>query len=374
LDSPSHEALRLCVAIHYRGGVLVMGSRSHDYTLRLAEKALERIKALALPADPPGYELWYAYASGHNPEMNRRIDGVLHESGALSLFELDSIYEEYLASSRRGAALDQAGANVSREIDKIVGMLGDLILASSQDRDACAHASKQLAQSRDQGSIRAVADAIINSLRMVETRHVAMEQRLDAAKCEMEALQQSLAVTAIEAAQDVVTGLANRRGFNSALEQACERANADATPFCLLMLDIDHFKAFNDRFGHLMGDSVLALIGVTLKQTIKGQDFAARYGGEEFAVILPDTSLRNAGTLAEQIRERIMGRELRRRSTGERLGGITVSIGIACHRPGERPRSIIERADGCLYEAKRAGRNCVRCESESEGEMCGNAA
>jgi diguanylate cyclase len=199
-----------------------------------------------------------------------------------------------------------------------------------------------------------------------------MEQRLDAAKQEMETLQQSLAVTAIEAMQDTVTGLANRRGFNSAIEQACERANSDATPFSLLMLDIDHFKEFNDRFGHLMGDSVLGLIGVTLKQTIKGQDFAARYGGEEFAVILPDTSLRNAGALADQIRERIMARELRKRSTGETLGGITVSIGVACHRPGERPRPIIERADACLYEAKRAGRNCVRYETESE--LRGNAA
>ena len=91
---------------------------------------------------------------------------------------------------------------------------------------------------------------------------------------------------------------------------------------------------------------------------------AARYGGEEFAVILRDTTLQNAGVVAEQLREKIMGRELKKRATGEILGAITVSIGVASHRPGERPRPIIERADACLYAAKRDGRNCVRCESE----------
>jgi diguanylate cyclase len=351
--------------------VCVMGSRNHEYTLRLAELALERIKALSLPADPPGYELWYAYASGRNPEMNRRINRMIEENGAPSVFDLDQIYGEYLTSSRTDA--EHASTEVSREIDNIVGMLGEFILATSQDRIDCADASKRLALSGDRDSIRAVADAIINSLRAVEVRHAAMEQRLGNAKLEMESLKQSLATTAIEATRDPVTGIANRRGFNNAIDQACERANGSFAALSLLMIDIDHFKDFNDRFGHLMGDSVLGLVGVTLKQSLKGQDFAARYGGEEFAVILPDTTLRNAIAVAEHIREKILGRELRKRSTGEKLGGITVSIGVATHRPGERSRPVIERADACLYEAKRAGRNCVRSASEP-AELQGTAA
>jgi len=353
--------------------VLVMGSRNHDYTLRMAEMTLERIKALSLPADPPAYELWYSYVAGRNPEMNHRINRALEENGSLSLFDLDGIYDEFLPSSRTRAELAQAGTDVSREIDNIVGMLGEFILSTSQDRNDCADASTRLAQSADQDSMRAVADAIINSLRAVEVRHVAMEQRLSAAKEEMESLQQALATTTIEASRDTVTGLANRQGFNRAIEQACEHANNGSPPFCLLMLDIDHFKNFNDSFGHLMGDSVLGLVGVTLKQSVKGRDFAARYGGEEFAVILGDTTLRNAMVVAEQIREKIMGRELKKRSSGERLGGITVSIGVASHQSGERSRPIIERADACLYEAKRAGRNCVRCESPASA-LRGNAA
>src|SRR5450432_1475857 len=84
----------------------VMGSHNHDYTLRIAEMALERIKALSLPADPPGYELWYSYSTGRNPEMNRRINSAINENGSLSVFELDGIYEEYLASARRDADIE----------------------------------------------------------------------------------------------------------------------------------------------------------------------------------------------------------------------------------------------------------------------------
>jgi diguanylate cyclase len=122
-----------------------------------------------------------------------------------------------------------------------------------------------------------------------------------------------------------------------------------------------------------MGDSVLSLIGAMLKQSIKGQDTAARYGGEEFAVILPNKKLSSATVLAEQIRKKIVGRELTTRSSRIRLGTITISIGISEFRRGERPRTFIERADSCLYEAKRAGRNCTRSE-DLRAEMRGDAA
>jgi len=349
-----------------------MAGHDHEYTLRIAEMALERIRTLSLPADPSGYELWYSYAANRNPEMNRRIDRELDEKGTLSDFELDEIYDEYLSSSRTRSEIQQVGADVSDEIDKIVDMLGELILSTSQGRGECSDASTRLAQSSDEDTTRAIVDALISSLRSVEVRHAAMEQRLNAAKHEMESLQHSLAVASIEATRDPVTGLVNRRGFNIAIERACARANSDLKPFCLLMFDIDHFKSFNDRFGHLMGDSVLGLVGALLRQSIMGHDIAARYGGEEFAVILPDTALTGARTVANRVREKIMNRELKKRATGENLGAITVSIGVSVHRSGERPRPVIERADRCLYEAKHAGRNCVRCENDVN--LHGNAA
>jgi diguanylate cyclase len=103
-----------------------------------------------------------------------------------------------------------------------------------------------------------------------------------------------------------------------------------------------------------------------VKQNVKGQDIAARYGGEEFAVVLPNTMLRSAITVADQIRRAVMGKELMKRSTGEHLGRVTISVGVAALRPTDTAQMLIERADGCLYAAKHAGRNRVISEADPE--------
>jgi diguanylate cyclase len=133
-----------------------------------------------------------------------------------------------------------------------------------------------------------------------------------------------------------------------------------------MLTDIDHFKAFNDNFGHLTGDQVLRLVAMAVKHNVKGKDTAARYGGEEFAVVLPNTALRAAVTVADHIRRAVMAKELMKRSTGEHLGRITISIGVAALRKGDSGQSLIERADTCLYAAKRHGRNRVMCETDPE--------
>jgi diguanylate cyclase len=128
-----------------------------------------------------------------------------------------------------------------------------------------------------------------------------------------------------------------------------------------------------DNFGHLTGDQVLRLVAMSVKHNVKGKDTAARYGGEEFAVILPNTMLRAAVTVAEHIRRAVMARELMKRSTGENLGRMTISIGVATLRKADTGQSLIERADTCLYAAKRHGRNCVICETDPEVSTDGTA-
>ena len=344
-----------------------MINRDHDYTLRVAGTAIDRIKALSLPADPQGFELWYRYATGHDPELNGAINRALETTGRLSIREAEEIYHQYLASSRPETKINDAGSRLSIEVDKIVELLDELILSTSQGRDDCAEASVKLGQSSDSNAVRAIADALIKSLRAIEMRNAALEQRLSASKRELEAVQGALATMSIEASQDPLTALANRREFERAIEEMVEGAHRQQAPLSLLMIDIDHFKAFNDRFGHVMGDSVLRLVGAVLKQSIKGQDLAARYGGEEFTVILPNTTIANADIVAQQLCRQIASRELKRRSDGESLGSITVSIGVAAYRRGERSRTLIERADAALYAAKSAGRNCTRCEKPLNG-------
>jgi diguanylate cyclase len=200
----------------------------------------------------------------------------------------------------------------------------------------------------------------------MEENNTRLENSLKASKQEINQLQVNLEAVRNESLTDPLTSLANRKYFDQALEKFIFQGASSGDPMALLLTDIDHFKAFNDTFGHLTGDQVLRLVAIAVKQNVKGQDIAARYGGEEFAIILPGTTLRSALTVADQVRRAVMTKELMKRSTGEHLGRVTVSIGVAALRQGDTAQSLIERADNCLYAAKRCGRNRVMCETDPE--------
>jgi diguanylate cyclase (GGDEF)-like protein len=152
---------------------------------------------------------------------------------------------------------------------------------------------------------------------------------------------------------DSLTGLVNRRHLMKLLAAELERAQRTAQPFAILMLDVDHFKKYNDEHGHLAGDEVLARMGAVLAQCIRPYDCAARYGGEEFLVMLSGT----AGEAAREVAERIRGRVGSETFSG---GKVTISIGVAEHPAhGVTVEDVIGRADAALYEAKRLGRDRV---------------
>jgi diguanylate cyclase len=211
-----------------------------------------------------------------------------------------------------------------------------------------------------------IVETLVQATNEMQQTNLSLEQKLNASKAEIQQLQQNLEMVRHESLTDPMTGLANRKYFDEALQRAIAEAGARSEPLSLLMIDIDHFKRFNDTYGHLTGDQVLRLVAASLKQNVKGQDIAARYGGEEFAVILPNTVLRSAVTVGDHIRRAAMSKELIKRSTGELLGRITLSVGAATLHHGDTAQSLIERADACLYAAKRNGRNRVICETDPE--------
>jgi len=157
---------------------------------------------------------------------------------------------------------------------------------------------------------------------------------------------------------DGLTGIANRRQLDDVLEREWLRAIRDRAPLAALMIDVDHFKDYNDRYGHAQGDDALRSVAATISLSIRPTDIVARYGGEEFAVILPATDPRNAASIAERIRTALVHRSIPH--AGATQGTITVSIGIASLLPTrlDAQSALIEAADAALYEAKRLGRNC----------------
>ena len=186
-----------------------------------------------------------------------------------------------------------------------------------------------------------------------------LEEMLEQSNAAMEELRRDLEHVRREAMTDGLTGLANRKSFDNEFDRIFQDAQENNHGFTLLMLDIDHFKSFNDNFGHQVGDQVLRLVARTLKDSIKGKDFAARYGGEEFAIILPDTDVTGAIIVGNALRKAVASKDVINRSTGKVLGRITMSVGVAEYAADKTVEDLIERADSALYTAKHNGRNQV---------------
>ena len=337
-----------------------------ERTLAFAEIALGQIRSLRQTAIPRNYEIWYVYATGYNSSLNKIINETLARNGTLTEADLEQIYETYLSQIKATERIDKVGARVIGEIDDVMSLISDALGTSASYEETLSSASASLSVARDRDQVKAIVETLLKSTREMRDINKALEGRLSLSKNEISNLQQSLEAIRAESLTDPLTGLGNRKYFDRSIDTAVQNALSSGEPLSLLMFDIDHFKSFNDSYGHLTGDQVLRLVAMSLKQTIKGQDITARYGGEEFAVVLPNTALRQALTVADHIRRAVMAKELKKKSTGEILGRVTISVGVSMLKPGDDTHSLIERADACLYVAKRNGRNRVICEVDPE--------
>lgn len=334
--------------------------------MAFAEVALGQIRSLRQAAIPRNYEVWYVYAAGYNCSLNRIINETLTRNGTLSDADLEQIYETYLSPIRATERIDKVGARVINQIDEVMVLLTGARSMTAGFGDSLKEAAQKLGIAGSREQIKSVIEVLMKSTLEMQEANKVLEDRLELSKVEINNLQHSLEAIRAESMTDPLTGLGNRKYFDRAVADAVALATKEGEPLSLLMFDIDHFKSFNDNYGHLTGDQVLRLVAMSLKQNIKGQDITARYGGEEFAVVLPSTALKQALTVADHIRRAVMAKELKKKSTGEILGRVTISIGVSMLRPSDTPESLMERADACLYAAKRSGRNRAICETDPE--------
>lgn len=213
-----------------------------------------------------------------------------------------------------------------------------------------------LAQQRLLTEERKVRAAQEKSLEVQREANAQLEERVRERTRDLEKLNTQLLELS---ATDALTGLKNRAHFDASFQSACVRAYRFGQPLSLLLVDIDHFKKFNDTYGHLVGDDCLQMVAEMLRQVVtRPQDLAARYGGEEFVVVLPDTPEGGAMRVAEKIRQEIERMEFR---ISEEVISLTVSVGVATLTPdqADQTKELFERADSALYQAKGQGRNRV---------------
>jgi len=345
---------------------MAVPQEEHERTLAFAEIALGQIRALGQSASPRNFEIWYHYATGYNQPLNQAINAALTKKGALDDADLEQIYDTYIAMTRLGDRMDSVNTRVLDEIKQVISTIDAAAGSATSYSKRLSLATEKLAQAKDGEALRAVIEHLVQGAKEMEQNNKKLETSLASSRQEIEQLQQNLETVRLESLTDPLTTLSNRKYFEAALAKGIIEAQQKNEPLSLLMADIDHFKGFNDQYGHLTGDQVLRLVALAVKQNVKGRDVAARYGGEEFIILLPNTTLRSAITVADHIRRAVMTKELMRRSNGERLGRVTISIGAAVLHPGDTAQLLIERADKCLYAATRNGRNRVVCETDPE--------
>ena len=338
-----------------------------DRSFAIAERAGELMREYGSSASPHAYTVWYTYVSGRLPALNEAVKRLTGKNGTLSDADIDELHDAHIDPQRLSVELERTNAGLIAEVEGIMETI-ELSLGSTAEYDASLREITRDLSDADttRNRMREIVATLIANTRDVCANNRTLEARMRESRREIETLHETLEAARLESLTDPLTGLSNRKHFEAMLHREMDCAQSAEWPASLIVLDIDFFKRFNDIYGHLTGDQVLRLVAVVMRETIRTGATLARFGGEEFAILMPATARETASELAEALRTAIMGRELVKRSTGESLGKVTVSVGIALRRPDDTAVSFLERADSCLYAAKRSGRNRVVDDGEAE--------
>lgn len=334
-------------------------TKTENHSEELSKKAFKQIKDLKIPPLPEFYELWYLYFSDENPELKRAVQMIEEKKKPLDAKACEKLYLDFISDEERNEKVQEAGDRIQETIKDVSGAVTNVKTAADKYNIRLEGMSGQLKGNPSEVDIEDVLANILQDTEDMMNQNQELEKELVKSSQAMVEMQRDLEIVKKEAVTDGLTGLGNRKAFDQHITDIIEESTAEEQIFTLIMMDIDHFKEFNDNYGHQVGDQVLRLVAKTLVDGVKGRDVACRYGGEEFALILPNTDIKAGMKVADQLRLAVANKEVVNRSSGEKLGQITLSAGVAEFFKQENLDGLIERADNALYTAKHNGRNQV---------------
>lgn len=331
-----------------------------DNTTQSAEYLRQAIPLMVkynIPPNPLNYALWYTYVSNKIPSLNYKIDQTLDTYGTCPSLLGEQLFREHVISDEITDSED-----TKKQILALTNTLNEHV------DDAAKHTSHygsvledSLAALNSSGGspqLSNIIDRLAKNTASISESTNLFQHQIKEAQAEIIALKEELQKTRLDARIDPLTGLFNRRVFDTELDQvtgAKHQAKA-----ALIMIDIDHFKKFNDEYGHLMGDKVLQYFGKLLKAECQEPILPVRFGGEEFAILLIGKEKEDAFILAENLRKKIQAIRIKQKKSGKIISSITASFGISQWVQSETAEQMIERADKALYLAKESGRNQVQ--------------
>lgn len=309
-------------------------------------------------ATPANYALWYTYVDHAIPQLNQELDTVLENYGICPPATNEQLYHNYIASKTETSMKDLRN-NIEVLLLEIASSMTDTLADTSSFSALVDKNFSKLEKVDDEGlsieEVMGVIRELVSESREIRHSTRFLTSQLNTASNEISRLKEQLAEVQRDALFDGLSGLYNRRAFDSDLKAL---VNAQQH-LSIVLLDIDHFKTFNDNYGHLFGDHVIRAIAKRLQLSCREGISAYRFGGEEFVLIVPNKTLRIARQFAESLRRTIEKLRVKDKRSGQQVENITASFGVAEFKADETFESLIERADKLLYEAKQLGRNRV---------------
>ncbi len=335
----------------------------------LARKAIKTMERHKVWPTPLNFELWLHYVGDPTGALGREIDRLVNAGQAITEALAEELAAQFLPKARLTEEIRDAGDQLNRQLESISKAIQAAQRSNAAYGKTLAGASVGLAQDLDPSALKEMVNGLATATRSVQRQNGSLEKRLHASTEEIVRLREHLEQVRREAMTDALTALANRKAFDEGLERACAEAALSGEPLTLAVIDIDHFKRFNDTWGHQTGDQVIRYVASVIGRVGEPPRLAARYGGEEFAIVFPSTLAATVAGELDEVRREIGSRALKRRSTNDDLGAVTVSAGVAQYWPGEPVANFLERADAALYASKRNGRDKVTTASDTVSDI-----
>lgn len=330
----------------------------------IARKVLPKMGEFEVPLTPQNYRIWFEYYLGTNKNLVEEVEGIINSGNGFTPKINRKLYEKYFEDEEYRKRFKQIQEQARTVMKNFLEQVMLTTSSSSEYTDKLRQYALRLDSVKHFSEIQDILESMKKDTAIMIRSTSALQKKLEETTNNAEKLRKELKKATREALIDGLTGLHNRKAFDNMLQELYQGFMKEGRSFSLIMMDIDHFKAFNDKYGHRVGDEVLQIVGTTLLETVKGKDFASRYGGEEFTVLLPNTGLDNACVVAEQIRKAISGKRLKIKETGEYIQKITISLGVAQICIDDDVDSLLKRADKALYLAKNSGRNNTKSEQD----------
>ena len=313
---------------------------------------------------PTAFAVWYEHLSGANEPLSTALSTRIQEAGEVDHEAIETLHGEHIRS--RELAQSEALQRTLQDLShKLVSAVTTSSGSASEFARTLSEGERALSAADGPAELADVIRKLLESTHKARESTDSLRQELESSQTEMQTLRQKMETLESQTLTDPLTGLRNRRGLEQVVAKMRDNGDSILEGAALLVVDIDHFKRVNDNYGHLFGDQAIKALAKVFISLIKGRDIAVRWGGEEFVVLLPNTPMSGAFTLAEQIRDAFGRTRIRRAGSEKVLERLSVSVGIATPRSGETLEQALDRADKALYRAKNEGRNCTRMAKDS---------